>query len=136
MNTPADYFFYRVLQWRLTCKPVDRMPLLTTKMALAIVCFFNSLAILPWVVGSLPPLPVPAPMLGLLLIFVLLGAVHMIWITTGRYRTLDERFSRETPTQRKWRTWMIYIYVTLTIFAVIVSPILVNIFHFHRNGPI
>jgi hypothetical protein len=135
MTNPADYFFYRVFQWRLTCTPPDRMPLLTTKMALSIICFFNLLAILPWIKTSLElPHSIPIPALGILTVFVILGAVHFIWITSGRYRTLDEKFANETTSQRKRRTWMLYAYVALTICSAIISPLVAGILHVHRNG--
>jgi len=129
---PADYFFYRVLQWRQTCKPVDRMPILTTKMTLGIVALFNLLTILPWIDTNVEPFrQVPIPALGLILGLAILGVVHLIWITSGRYLTLSERFAEETPSQRRHRTWMIFAYLGLTICALIVSPIVAGASHGH-----
>ena len=133
MINPADYLFYRVLQWRLTQKHVDRMPLLTTQMAMAVILYFHLLTILPWIPIA-KSLVHPSPALGLIAILAVLGVVHLMWITSGRYRTLDAKFADESPSQRMRRTWMIYAYLTVTLFALMLSLILMRRFSGSLTG--
>ena len=78
---------------------------------------------------SVKSLRIPILALSVLVGFAILGAVHLIWISSGRYLTLSERFAEETPSQRKQRTWIIFAYIGLTICAVIVSPIVAGVAH-------
>jgi hypothetical protein len=120
MINPADYFFYRILKWRETREPVDRMPLLTTKAVVALTFFCNILAIMYGLSPFTPPLPLSAPTFSFALGAIIFSAVHLGWVTTGRYRTLDKKFAAENQTQRTMRTRLLYGYVVLSILTLLV----------------
>lgn len=121
MTTPADYFFYRVLQWRETSEPTDRMPLLTTKLVVSLTYYCNTLAILYCLRRFLRPLPLAAPVFSLVLGGIIISAVHFTWVSSGRYRTLGKKFAAESASQRTKRTRILYGYVVLSILTPLVA---------------